>query len=180
MNSRRPAAAIAGLLLLSIAFGVLLAFVKGTGAGLRDEIGNTSAPWLILPLLLGRIGGGRVASAALGGLSALLSVLAFYLTVFLADDLFSLATARNNLFFLVTGTLGGALFGLAGWLGAGERRYPLTLLLPIAFLAEPVVIFGVDQLNSTPLTVSFVAVKTVEALAGAVAAGVLLACRRTA
>lgn len=174
MNSRRPAGAIAGLLSLSIVFGVLMVYVKGNGAGLRYEVGNTSAPWLVLPLLVGRIGGSRLAATVLGGLSALLSLLAFYGAAFLAYDLFSVATVSNNLFFLVTGTLGGAVFGLAGWLGAGERKYLLTLLLPIAFLAEPAVTFGVNQLNATPLTGSFVAVKTVEALAGALVAGVLL------
>jgi hypothetical protein len=44
-----------GLLLLAgIAFGVLVAVVKGQDTGVRDALGNTSAPWVVVPFLAGK------------------------------------------------------------------------------------------------------------------------------
>ena len=35
----------------AVAFGALESVVKGSGSGVRDGIGNLSAPWVILPFL---------------------------------------------------------------------------------------------------------------------------------
>jgi hypothetical protein len=44
-----------GLLLLAgIAFGVLVAVVEGRDTGVRDALGNTSAPWVVVPFLAGK------------------------------------------------------------------------------------------------------------------------------
>jgi predicted lysophospholipase L1 biosynthesis ABC-type transport system permease subunit len=45
-----------GLVLLAgIAFGVLVAVVKGQHTGVRNALGNTSAPWMLAPFLAGAL-----------------------------------------------------------------------------------------------------------------------------
>jgi hypothetical protein len=56
---RKPAV----LLLAGVAFGVLVAVIKGQDTGVRDALGNTSAPWT------------RARSAALAGLAVTLVLL---------------------------------------------------------------------------------------------------------
>ena len=164
---------VLGLLVLAIAFGVLMALIKGTGAGVRYEIGNMSAPWLIVPVLLGRVTGGRFAATVLGGLAALFSVFAFYLTTGVAFGLVSSsATIGNNVFFVVAGTIGGAAFGLLGHLWRAG-----AVLLPLVFLAEPVVILAFDKFNATPWTSSVLAARIGEAVVGLAWLGLLLARR---
>ncbi|TML47634.1 MAG: hypothetical protein E6G20_07855, partial [Actinobacteria bacterium] len=41
------------LLLAGIVFGALVAVIKGQEAGVRDALGNTSAPWMLVPFLAG-------------------------------------------------------------------------------------------------------------------------------
>jgi hypothetical protein len=151
-----------GLLLLAVAFGVLMALVKGTGAGIRYEVGNMSAPWLIVPVLLGRTARGHLAATLLGGLAALFSLLAFYATAAVALGLVSSsATIGNNLFFVIAGTIGGAAFGLFASLWREG-----AVLLPLVFLAEPLVILVFDKVNATPWTQSVLLARLGEAVVG--------------
>ena len=70
---------LAVLLLAGVAFGVLVAVIKGQDTGVRDALGNTSAPWIVLPFVAGTLFS-RARSAALAGLAVtLVSLLGFYL-----------------------------------------------------------------------------------------------------
>jgi len=67
------------LLLAGIAFGVLVAVVKGQNTGVRDAVGNTSAAWVLVPFLAGTRYP-RVRQAALVGLATTLAAFfGFYL-----------------------------------------------------------------------------------------------------
>src|SRR5690242_13210774 len=85
-SSRHPSSRVVRVLGLisAAAFGVGIALFKGTGGGIRYAIGNLSAPWLVLPLIVTvvtlpvrRWSG---SAAATGGLVALCSLVAFYVT----------------------------------------------------------------------------------------------------
>jgi hypothetical protein len=69
---------LAVVLLAGVAFGVLVAVIKGQDTGVRDALGNTSAPWIVLPFVAGTVFS-RARSAALAGLAVtLVSLLGFY------------------------------------------------------------------------------------------------------
>jgi hypothetical protein len=48
-TSVRRRVAIVGV--SALAFGIGVSIVKGNAGGVRDAIGNTSAPWLLLPFV---------------------------------------------------------------------------------------------------------------------------------
>jgi hypothetical protein len=70
---------VAALLLAGVAFGILVAVIKGHDIGVRDALGNTSAPWIVLPFIAGTCFS-RMRAAALAGLAVTLaSLLGFYI-----------------------------------------------------------------------------------------------------
>src|SRR6476661_797641 len=77
MEPHRPPK-LAWVLLAAVAFGVLVAALKGQDAGVRDTLGNLSAPWVLVPFLAGARFT-RVRSGALAGAAATLAaLLGFY------------------------------------------------------------------------------------------------------
>src|ERR671922_1750016 len=54
-------------------FGVVMSVVKGNDTGIRDDIGNLSAPWLLLPFLTAAAMRRRTVSGAALGLAATLA-----------------------------------------------------------------------------------------------------------
>jgi hypothetical protein len=68
------------LVMAAVAFGALESVVKGNGAGVRDGVGNLSAPWVIVPLLAGAVGSrGRIlAGAVVGLLTSVAALVGFY------------------------------------------------------------------------------------------------------
>jgi hypothetical protein len=60
-------ASVAFVAAAAVTFGILISQLMGNGAGLRDEIGNLSAPWLLVPFFAsaltsrGRVGAGILA-----------------------------------------------------------------------------------------------------------------------
>jgi hypothetical protein len=138
-----------GLLLLAgIAFGVLVAVIKGQDTGVRDALGNTSAPWVVVPFLAGTRYP-RVWQAALVGIATTLAaLLAFYAAEAAILDLgahpwytdlrLTLGSGRlYETWGLLSGVLYGALGGMwaAGWL----RAAPVAVGL--AFVCEPLIVF---------------------------------------
>src|SRR5436190_21730086 len=78
---------IALLLVAGAAFGVLMAVIKGQDTGVRDALGNTSAPWIVLPFVAGTCFA-RARSAVLAGLAVtLVSLLGFYVAEAMVLDL---------------------------------------------------------------------------------------------
>src|SRR5215469_15788618 len=59
---------------LAVVFGIVAAWIKGNGSGLRDAIGNISAVWLLLPFAAGAATGSR--RIIVGAISGLVATLA--------------------------------------------------------------------------------------------------------
>jgi hypothetical protein len=118
-------------LLLAAGFGVAAGALKGNNVGLRADIGNLSAPWLLvafLPALRCRSTG---RGALLGLVSTLLALAGFYMTLsaILLDHLGGhgylgdlLVEARANRVYVLGGMVTGPLFGALGaWVGRRHR-----------------------------------------------------------
>src|SRR5256885_12384344 len=69
---------IALLLLSGVAFGVLIAIVKGHDFDARDALGNLSAPWVLIPFVAGTRFSRLWQSAAAGIAVTLAAFFGFY------------------------------------------------------------------------------------------------------
>jgi len=132
-------------------FGVALSVIKGNGDGVRDAVGNLSAPWLLLPFLAGALlGRRRAATAAVAGwATCMVALAAFYLANVWVLDLgpHSLLTDVRLTFsagrrYLLLGFVAGPVMGTVGgaWRRTGSTMLAMgaasTLLLePFAWLA---------------------------------------------
>src|SRR5262249_41495915 len=113
------------LMICAVAFGASESIFKGNGAGLRDGIGNLSAPWVILPLLAGALGSrGNIALGAVVGLLTTLAALAgFYLANAFVLDLgphssvhdIGLTLSGGNLWFKAGAMSGPAMGAVGAW-----------------------------------------------------------------
>ena len=111
------------LLMVAVAFGACASVLKGNGAGVRDGIGNLSAPWVILPLLAGALASrGNIWLGVVVGLLTTLAALAgFYLANAFVLDLgphsslhdIGLTLNVGNLWFKA-GAMSGPAMGAAG------------------------------------------------------------------
>jgi Family of unknown function (DUF6518) len=141
-STRRLAGALAGAFL----FGLLMAWVKGNDAGLRDAIGNMSAPWLLLPFLVGAFGVARtLPGAALAGLAATVTAIAgFYLADSVVLDLgphpwlTDLAlTMRAGVFWAERAIVSGPVFGALGFWWQRRRSLLAAGVVAALFVLEP-------------------------------------------
>jgi Family of unknown function (DUF6518) len=141
-STRRLAVALACAFL----FGLLMAWVKGNDAGLRDAIGNMSAPWLLLPFLVGALGRARtLPGSALAGLAATVTALAgFYLAESVVLDLgphpwlVDLAlTMRAGVFWSERAILSGPVFGALGFWWQRRRSLLAAGVVAALFVLEP-------------------------------------------
>jgi uncharacterized protein DUF6518 len=146
--ARKPTA----LLLAGLAFGVLMAIVKGQDVGVRDALGNTSAPWIILPFLAGTRFM-RLRQAALAGLGVTLaSLLGFYLAEAAILDLgphpwwvdLRLTAGSVNIY-EKWGIISGLLYGTLGWLWAYRSKPLAAVAVGLAFLAEPLIVLVLSR-----------------------------------
>jgi Family of unknown function (DUF6518) len=144
----------------ALAFGALVSIVKGNGAGLRDAIGNVSAPWLMLPFLA--VLSVRVRSPLRGSLvglaASLVALSGFYVTNSFVlelgphswgDDLRLTVTAGRMFFALAV--VSGPLFGAIGaWWNRTHSRW-LAVLVAALFLFEPLAswLYGLVERRST-------------------------------
>ena len=134
------------ILALAVLFGAASAWIKGNDAGLRDAIGNASAPWLLLPFLAGAACRSRgPAGAALAGLAATLAALAgFYFADSFVLDLgphpwlvdLSL-TMRGAVFWAERAVVTGPVFGALGFWWRRHRSLLAAGLVAAAFVLEP-------------------------------------------
>jgi hypothetical protein len=140
------------LLLSAVAFGVLMAVIKGQDTGVRDALGNTSAPWIVLPFVAGTYFS-RVRSAALAGLGVtLVSLLAFYVAEAAVLDLgphpwwvdLQLTAGSVNIY-EKWGIFSGLLYGTFGWLWAYRSKAAAAAAVGLAFAAEPLIVFLVRK-----------------------------------
>jgi hypothetical protein len=177
-------------LLGAVAFGVSMSILKGNGAGLRDDIGNLSAPWLLVPFFAAAAVPGRrwLAGASVGVAATCSALAAFDVANAFVLDLGPhgwLEDVRLTLaaHWFLWGLVSGPVFGV---IGAGWRRRRFSyggIAVTALLVAEPVFwalarrAGGVDSFAFQPS----LAVSLGEALAGLLACasmGVLLAHAR--
>ncbi|HEX6931204.1 MAG TPA: DUF6518 family protein [Streptosporangiaceae bacterium] len=143
---RTAARRFAFILAISVVFGIVMAWIKGNGAGLSDAVGNVSALWLLLPFLAGASApGGRVTLGALYGLIATLAALTgFYFAESFVLDLgphswltdLSL-TMGAVVYYAERGLVTGPVFGALGLWWRGRGSVVAAGLIAAVFVLEP-------------------------------------------
>ena len=132
-------------LLLAAGFGVAMSVFKGNGAGVRSDIGNLSAPWLLVPFFAAAALPGRraYAGAAVGAAATCVALSAFYVANAFVLDLGPHGWIEDLQLAFVThwflwGLVSGPVFGIVGaaWRrrGSSYAGVAVTALL----IAEPV------------------------------------------
>lgn len=151
MRDRR---AMIGVLLGALAFGVGMAVLKGQDGGLRDAIGNTSAPWVALPFLAGSRFT-RIRVAALAGLATtMLAFAGFYVTEAFVLDLgphpfledLRLTAGTVNVYEKV-GVASGVVYGALGGVWRARGLLVAPLAVAAAFLLEPALVWLLVRTN---------------------------------
>jgi hypothetical protein len=166
-----------------------MSVLKGNDAGVRNEVGNLSAPWLLVPFFAaaGVRAGRLVVGAAVGLLATVAALCAFYIANAFVLDLGPHTVLESMRLTFVTRWFLAALVSgpLAGALGAAWRRRGLShagLAMTALLMAEPVFwalanrAGGVDSFAFDPSP----AVSVGEAIAGLVACTCLYAAVRHA
>jgi hypothetical protein len=138
------------LVVIGFAFGVVESVVKGNGAGVRDGIGNLSAPWVIVPLLAGAAGGrGRILlGAAIGLLTTVVALVGFYLANAFVLDLgphsslhdIGLTLDVGNVWFKAGVVSGPAMGALGAW-AANRSRLTVVAIAAGTVLLEPLAVY---------------------------------------
>jgi hypothetical protein len=144
----RPSRTLGWLLVAGLAFGVLVAVVKGQDPGVRDALGNTSAPWAALPFLAGMQCNSVRRGALLGIATTLAAFLGFYLAEAAILDLgphpwyvdLRLTMGTVNVY-EKWGLVSGSLYGALGALWATRRLVAAPVAVGLAFVAEPLIVW---------------------------------------
>jgi Family of unknown function (DUF6518) len=132
----------------AVAFGVIAAILKGNDAGVRDSIGNISAPWLLLPFFAGRTQRGVLRGAAIGADACLLACVGFYAAESIVLDLgphswltdLQLAVRAGRQYFLAA-IICGPLFGVLGAAQPRWRRVLTAGVVGLTLIGEPPAVF---------------------------------------
>jgi hypothetical protein len=168
------------IIVAAATIGAAMSVLKGNDVGIRDDIGNLSAPWLLLPFFAGAVMDRRPLAAAAAGLAATVTALvAFYVANAFVLDLGPQSlvnelrlTVGATGYWLPRGLISGPVFGALG--GVWRRRgYPTLGVGMILLLdAEPLFWFavhGTGGLASFDFEPSFAA-SIIEAVIGLAAA----------
>jgi hypothetical protein len=127
-------------------FGAVMSVLKGNDAGIRDDIGNLSAPWLLLPFFAGAAMQSRERAAAVAGLAAtIVALLAFYVANAFVLDLGPHSfvtdlrlTIGATGYWVPRGLLTGPVFGALGGLWRRHGYPTLGVGMILLLDAEPV------------------------------------------
>ena len=137
---------IARFVLGAIAFGVVVAAVKGQESGVRDALGNLSAPWVLVPFLAGSRFLSVWRGAAVGVAVTLAAFLGFYVAEAAILDLgphpwyvdLKLTVGWNV--YESWGIVSGMLYGALGALWSSRRSVTAAAAVGVAFVAEPLIV----------------------------------------
>jgi len=140
-----PAARTVLTIGIAVAFGILIALVKGNGGGIRDAVGNISVVWLLLPFLAGAYIGRTAITGALAGLCATLAALTgFYFAESFVLDLGShpwltdlSLTMGIVVYYGERALVTGPVFGALGFWWRRRCSRTAAGLLAGAFVLEP-------------------------------------------
>ena len=131
---------------LALAFGTLSAITKGNGAGIRDAVGNVSAPWLIVPLggAFYAARGRALIGAAFGITTTMAAILGFYAANAFVLDLgphstfADLGLALSPAVVLAPyGVVTGTIFGAIGAWSAARRPFAAVWIAAGLLSLEP-------------------------------------------
>jgi hypothetical protein len=144
----RGAWRLASVVGLSLLFGVVVAVLKGGDAGVRDSLGNVSAPWLLLPYLAGSTGRGPWRGAFFGVLASMGALLGFYVAEAFVLDLgthslltdLRLTVSAGRMYF-EAGIVTGPVFGALGGLRVARRSLLTAVVVGFALIGEPLALF---------------------------------------
>ncbi|WP_066399566.1 DUF6518 family protein [Neobacillus mesonae] len=140
------------VLVMAMVFGILMAVFKGNGSGIRMAIGNSSAPWMILPFVAAAISTRhRVIQSALVGLGAsLIGLFGFYFANIFVLDIGPhpelspypwvadfLATLRSGKIYFILACLSGPIFGILGGFLHQKRSNMILVFTATLFVLEP-------------------------------------------
>ena len=130
----------------ALAFGVTVSVVKGNNAGIRDAIGNVSAPWLLIGFLGGVIAGRRrvIVGTLTGTGATLIALLGFYVANSFVLDLgphpwltdLNLAFVSGQIYFFFA-LVSGPIFGMLGVWWVRTRSVIPVFLVGLFFILEP-------------------------------------------
>lgn len=130
----------------ALAFGIGVSVVKGNNAGIRDAIGNVSAPWLLISFLGGAIDGHRrvIVGALTGTVVTLIALLGFYVTnsfvlnlgphPWLTDLNLAVLGGKGYFFFSL---VSGPIFGTLGVWWVRTWSVCPVLIVGLFFVLEP-------------------------------------------
>jgi hypothetical protein len=137
---------VALIILSSVIFGIVMAWIKGNGPGLSDAVGNISALWLLVPFVAGAAADSRrpVVGALFGLLATLAALTGFYFAESFVLDLgqhswltdLSL-TMGTVLYYAERGLVTGPLFGALGLWWRQRRSVVAAGLIAAVFILEP-------------------------------------------
>jgi hypothetical protein len=138
---------LAPLLLAGLLFGVLVAVIKGQDAGVRNALGNASAPWVVVPFLAGMRADRVLHGALLGIATTVASFFGFYVAEAAILDLgphpwyidLKLTVLTVNVY-EKWGLVSGSVYGALGAVWASRRLIAAPIALGLAFLAEPLIL----------------------------------------
>ncbi len=121
------------VLVLAVLFGAAISYLKGIGPGLRSDVGNLSAPWLVLPFLASLGATSLSRGSAMGLITSTLALAGFYAvqTLMLQDHLGNGGFLRElpfemsaNRIYLLAGVATGPVLGVFGaWFGGAHRQW---------------------------------------------------------
>jgi hypothetical protein len=137
------------LLVAAIAFGALVALIKGQDVGVRNALGNTSAPWIVVPFFAGTFYSRAWHAALIGAATTLAAFFGFYLAEAAILDLgehpwyvdLRLTLGSGHLY-EIWGTPVGLVYGLLGWLWAARSSVAAAVAVGFAFVTEPLIVYA--------------------------------------
>jgi hypothetical protein len=135
-----------------LVFGITMAVVKGQDAGLRDALGNMSAPWVLLPFIAGARYSRLLYSAAAGIAITLIAFFGFYLAEAAILDLGPVPwytdlrlTLGSGHAYEVMGVGTGAVYGALGGIWRVHMLAAARAAVGLAFICEPVAVWVIEQ-----------------------------------
>jgi hypothetical protein len=174
------------VVIASLLFGIAVAVIKGGDAGLRDSVGNVSAPWLLLPFFAGRSARGPLTGAAIGLLACLAALVGFYVAEAFVLDLGTHSVLRDleltipaGRLYFIAGVVFGPVFGTLGALRTSWTHALDAAVVGLLLIGEPLVVYlyqgaqGVSPSKSGMVT-SSPALSLAEVVLGVCAAVLLL------
>jgi hypothetical protein len=129
-----------------------MAVLKGNDTGVRDAIGNTSAPWVVIPFLAGtrfrRVGWGLLVgvAATVAAFAGFYTAEAFVLDLGTGSWTHALQlTLGSGRIYEEWGLLSGALYGALGSLWASRRWLAAGAAVGLAFVLEPLIVWFLEH-----------------------------------